>query len=119
MDEAATAGIPVDNYPAQPKRKRILLKWSVLASVVVLVYFMWQCGSGMKAGARLSDDAVRHFHSQIDSEAYGDIVRESDDAFQNSGNHDELIKFLAGVHSRLGLSRSSTRTNIFVNASTN
>jgi len=119
MDEAATAGIPVDNYPAQPKRKRVLLKSSLLAIVVVLAYFMWQCESGMKAGARLSDDAVRHFHSLIDSAAYGDIVGESDDAFQSSANHDEIIKFLAGVHSKLGLSRGSTRTNIFVNASTN
>jgi hypothetical protein len=111
--------IPLDNYPAQPKPKRVLLKWSLLATVLLLGYFMWQCGSGMKAGARLSDDAVRHFHSQLDSEAYGDIVRDSDDAFQNSENRDELVKFLAGVHSKLGASRGSTRTNIFVNASTN
>jgi hypothetical protein len=72
----------------------------------------------MSAGARLSDDAVRHFHSQLDSEAYGDILGESDEAFQNSGNRDEIIKFLTGVHSKLGLSRGFTRTNIFVNATT-
>jgi len=80
---------------------------------------MWQCGSGMKAGARLSDEAVRHFHSQLDSEAYGDIVRDSDVAFQNSENREELVKFLAGVHSNLGPSRGFNRTNIFVNANTN
>lgn len=77
---------------------------------------MW---SGVKAGARLSDDAVRHFHSQLDSEAYGDIVRNSDEAFQNSANGDEIVKFLAGVHSKLGLSRGFNRINIFVNATTN
>jgi hypothetical protein len=119
MEEAATAGIPLDNYPAQPKRKRVLLKWSLLATVLLLGYFMWQCESGMRAGARLSDDAVRQFHSQLDSEAYGDIVRDSDEAFQNSGNRDDIIKFLTGVHSKLGLSRGSNRANIFVNASTN
>jgi hypothetical protein len=73
----------------------------------------------MKVGARLSDEAVRHFHSQLDSEAYDDIVRDSDEAFQNSESRDELVKFLAGVHSKLGASRDFTRTNIFVNASTN
>jgi hypothetical protein len=73
----------------------------------------------MGAGARLSDEAVRHFHSQLDSEAYSDIVRESDEAFQNSDNRDELVKFLAGVHSKLGPSRDFTRTNILVNANTN
>jgi len=119
MEEAATTGTPLDNYSVQPRHKRVLLKWSLLATVLVLGYFMWQCGSGMRAGARLSDDAVRHFHSQLDSEAYGDIVRDSDEAFQNSGNRDEIIKFLAGVHSKLGPSRGFTRTNIFVNASTN
>jgi hypothetical protein len=119
MEEAATTGVPLDNYSVQPKHKRVLLKWSLLATVLVLGYFMWQCGSGMKAGARLSDDAVRHFHSQLDSGAYEDIVRDADEAFQNSGNRDEIIKFLAGVHSKLGPSRGFTRTNIFVNASTN
>jgi hypothetical protein len=119
MEEAGTTGTPLDNYPAQPKPRRVLLKWSLLATVLVLGYFMWQCGSGMRAGARLSDDSVRHFHSQLDSEAYGDIVRASDEAFQNSENSDEIIKFLAGVHSKLGPSRGSTRTSIFVNANTN
>lgn len=117
--EEASAGIPLGNYSAQPKPKRVLLKWSLLATALVLGYFMWQCGSGMKAGARLSDDAVRHFHSQLDSEAYGDIVRDSDEAFQNSANRDEIVKFLAGVHSKLGQSHGFNRTNIFVNASTN
>jgi Flp pilus assembly pilin Flp len=40
--------------------------------------------SGMSAGVRFSDDAVRRFHSQLDS-GHDDIVWESDDAFQNSG----------------------------------
>jgi hypothetical protein len=104
---------------AQPKRKWISVKWSLVAVVLLFGYFAWQCGSGMKAGARLSDEAVRHFHSQLDSEAYGDIVRDSDEAFQNSGNRDELVKFLAGVHSKLGPSRGFNSTNILVNANTN
>jgi hypothetical protein len=102
----------------KPERKRKLVKWSLAATAILLAYFMWQCGSAMSAGARLSDDAVRHFHSQLDSGAYGDILGESDEAFQNSGNRDEIINFLTGVHSKLGLSHGFTRTNIFVNATT-
>jgi hypothetical protein len=117
MGEAAATHL--DNDPAQPKPKRVPLKWSLLATVLVIGYFTWQCGSGMKAGARLSDEAVGHFHSQLDSEAYDDIVSDSDEAFQNSENHDELVKFLTGVHSKLGPSRGFTRTNILVNATTN
>ena len=119
MEESVTPQVPLDNYSAQTKRKHIPLKLSLLATVVVIGYFMWQCGSGMRAGARLSDDAVRHFHSQLDSEAYGDILRDSDEAFQNSANYDEITKFLAGVHSKLGPSRGFTRTNLSVNATTN
>jgi hypothetical protein len=119
MEEAAAPQTPVGNDPAQPRPKRVLLKWSLLATVLVLGYFMWQCGSGMNAGTRLSDDAVTHLHSQLDSGAYDDIVRDSEEAFQNSESRDELVKFLAGVHSKLGPSRGFTRTNIFVNANTN
>jgi len=68
---------------------------------------------------RGSDEAVRHFHSQLDSEKYDGIVSESDEAFQSSASRDDIVKFLAGVHSKLGSSRDFTRTNIFVNASTN
>jgi len=118
MEESATTGTPLDNDRAQPRHKLVLLKGSLLAIVLVLGYFMWQCASGMRAGARLSDDGVRRFHSQLDSEAYSDIVRDSDEAFQNSESRDELIQFLAGVHSKLGLSRGFTRANIMVNAGT-
>lgn len=80
---------------------------------------MWQCGAGMRAGTQLSDDAVRHFHSQLDSEAYSDILRESDEAFQKSASSDELTRFLAGVHSKLGSSRGFSRVGINVNATAN
>src|ERR1700693_5898269 len=76
---------------APAKRKSTKLKWTLVALGLFLFgYFAWQCGSGMRAGARLSDEAVRHFHAQLDSEAYDDIVRESDVAFQNSEPRDEL-----------------------------
>jgi hypothetical protein len=72
MEQAATNSVLADVQP-KPKRKRVLLKWSLVATGMLLAYFMWQCGSGMSAGAQLSDDAVRRFHSQLDSEAYGDM----------------------------------------------
>jgi hypothetical protein len=114
----APTKIPLNNYPPEPKRKRVLLKWSLVAAALVFGYFTWQCGSGLSAGARLSDDAVRQFHSQLDSGAYEDIIRDSDKAFQKSGSPEELLKFLTGVHSKLGTSQGFARTNVFVNAST-
>jgi hypothetical protein len=57
---------------------------------------------------------IRTQHSNFVSDIFG----ESDEAFQNSGNRDEIIKFLTGVHSKLGLSHGFTRTNVLVNATT-
>lgn len=109
---------PLENQPIKPQRKRILWKWSLLAAALLFGYFVWQCGSGMSAGARLSDSAVEHFHSQLDSGDYEAILQESDPAFQKADSHDELLKFLTAVHSKLGKSQHANRTNIFVNAST-
>lgn len=103
---------------APTKRKWISVKWTLVAIVLLFGYFAWQCGSAMSAGARFSDEAVRRFHSQLDSEKYIQILDESDEAFQNSASRDETLKFLSGVHSKLGASRSFTRTNIVVSATT-
>jgi hypothetical protein len=118
VEQALTSGVLVEAQP-KPKRKRTFLKWSLAATALLLTYFMWQFGSGFIAGARLSDDAVRLFHSQLDSGAYDEVLRESAWAFQNSESREELLKVLVGEHSKLGVWRSSTRTNIAVNVSTN
>src|SRR5579862_4651198 len=108
MEQPASTVAYPHSDPAQPKPQRILWKWSAIIVFVLFGYFAWQCGAGMHAGARLSDDAVRHFHSQLDSGAFGEILRESDEAFQNSASSDEITKFLAGVHSKLGSSKGFT-----------
>lgn len=120
MEEStAPVALPLGNNVTRPKPKRLLLKWSLALTALALAYLTWQCGSGMYAAARSSDQAVATFHSELDSQAYEKIVEEADPAFQNSGSHEKLIKFLAGVHSKLGTSRSSIRQSIFVNATTN
>jgi hypothetical protein len=80
---------------------------------------MWQCGSAVSAGGKLSDAGVEHFHSQLDSESFTEILTESDAAFQRSASRDEILKFLAGVHSKLGTSITYNRANVLVNATTN
>jgi hypothetical protein len=107
----------VQEGPKHHKRKWISAKGTLFATVLLVAYFTWQCGSGVNSAGRLSDEAVRHFHSQLDAQAYADIVEESDEALQKSRSHDEIIIFLLGVHSKLGSSRNFTRTNVFVNAS--
>jgi len=118
MEQDVAAEVRLDRSPAPPKRNRTLLKWSLAAAALVVGYFLWQFGSGMSAGLRFSDDAVRHFHSQLDSRLYDDILQESDQAFQSSDSPEEFSKFLAGVHSKLGRSIAFTRSSIFVTVGT-
>jgi hypothetical protein len=62
---------------------------------------------------------ARPFHSLLDSKNYEELLLESDEAFQRAESHEELLKFLAGVHSKLGASHDSTRTYIGVIFTTN
>ena len=118
MERGATSGFSQNNDAAERKRKWISLKWSLIAIVLMFGYFMWQFGSAMSAGARLSDDSVRRLHSQLDTGAYDDILRESDEAFQNSASREELLKFRTGIHSKLGTARVCSRQHMSVNSGT-
>ena len=119
MEQPTQSAVSGHGEPVTPKPPRILWKWSFVVVVLLFGYFTWQCGTGIRAGMQLSDGAVRHFHSQLDAEAYSDILRESDEAFQNSASSDEITKFLSGVHSKLGSSKGFTRAGINVNVTTN
>ncbi len=119
MDGASTIEGPLEGSPPPPKRSWISVKWTVVAILLVFGYFTWQCGSGMWAGANLSDAAVSHFHSELDSQAYDNIISEGSELFRTSDEHDELVKFLAGVHTRLGASHNIYRAGINVSATTN
>jgi len=118
VEETATENVLAAAEP-KPKRKLILWKWSLAATALLFSYFIWEFGSGMIAGAELSDAAVRRFHSLLDSKNYEELLLESDEAFQRAESHEELLKFLAGVHSKLGASHDSTRTYIGVIFTTN
>jgi hypothetical protein len=97
-------------------RKRVLWKWSIAITVVVLGFLMWQCGSALIAGRGLSNVAVQQFHAQLNEEQYQQIFADADDAFQRSANKEETINFLQSVHRKLGKAELASLTNITVQA---
>lgn len=102
---------------APQPRRRVLWKWSIVITVVVLGYLMWQCGSGLLAGRNLSNTAVQDFHDQLNDEHYQEIFADADDGFQQSGNKkEETIKFLQAVHRKLGNAQQAHLVNIMVQA---
>lgn len=92
MEQPAPTGVSLTSDSVQPRHQTIWWKWSLIIVLLLFGYFVWRRGSGMRAAALLSDDALRHFHSQLDSEAYADILRESDEACRNSANGDPIIE---------------------------
>jgi hypothetical protein len=80
---------------------------------------MWQCGSVLMSGKKLSDAAVQHFHQQLNAGQYEEIYNEADDGFRSGETHENIVKFLEAVHKKLGNSRDTDFVNIGVNATTN
>ncbi len=107
--------------PVETARRpiRVYWKWSFFITAVVLAFFMYQCGSGLLQGRRSSNEAVRQFHEQLNDGEYELICQEASAGFTQSTKHDELVKFLNGVHTKLGPAANESLLNISVNANTN
>jgi hypothetical protein len=97
---------------------RVLWKWSLVVAAVVLIFFMWHCGSAFLEGQKLADAAMRHFHQQLNTEAYEEIYRESDEGFRAVQSHEQLIKFLQAVHRKLGSASDGRQVNMRVEVNT-
>lgn len=111
---------PVPDFATTPvPRKRVLWKWSLALTAVVLTYFMWQCGLALMQGHAQADVAVEHFHQELNQEQFEQIYQDADEGFASSGKSEELVKFLEAVHRKLGDANTATFRNINVNATTN
>jgi hypothetical protein len=97
----------------------ILWKWSLVITALFVTYLMWECGSGLYQGSRLADGAIKHFHRELNDAEYEQICQEADPRFSSGNTHDELIKFLRGVHTKLGNETAGSLGNLQVSANTN
>ena len=53
------SSIPASDLGNPAPAKRVLWKWSAAATVLILAFLMWQCGSALLQGRKLADVAVR------------------------------------------------------------
>jgi hypothetical protein len=109
------SGEAPNRLPRQPK---VLWKWSLVLSALVMVVLAWQCGSALHQGHVLADSAVGEFHRRLNAGLYEEICREADEGLAGEARHAELVKFLEGVHNKLGDAGVSSQINMRVNAST-
>jgi hypothetical protein len=98
--------------------RRGLWKWSLAFTAVLLTFLLWQCGTALRQGRALADPAVQEFHEKLNAGQYDEIYRGADQGLAGEGRQDELVKFLEGVHTKLGDASVATQINIRVNATT-
>jgi hypothetical protein len=98
--------------------KRILWKWSLAIAAIVLLFLIWQVGSAVYSGPKLSDRSVQHFHDELNRGRYEEICREGDEGFHQGDRHDNLLHFLQLVHTKLGDFEGSKQINLDVKAGT-
>jgi hypothetical protein len=70
------------------------------------------------SGTSLGQPAVQAFHAKLNAGKHEEIYQEADAPFTGTGIHDELVKFLAAVHTKLADAGVTNQVNIFVNATT-
>jgi hypothetical protein len=117
INAPASATAPDTDFAAPP-RKRVLWKWSLGATVLVLSFLMWQCGSALYEGRNLAIAAVWEFHLRMNEGSFQKLCQDADESFTHPGDQD-TIKFLQAVHTKLGNAGASNLQNIRVNATPN
>jgi len=105
--------------PVPPPPKRRFPKWLIVLGVVLLLAVLWKCGSVFYAGRKLANAFVQDFHQKLNSGQYEEICNAADDGFTRSGKHEDLIKFFASVHTKLGNAGDHTLTNLRIDSNTN
>jgi hypothetical protein len=120
MDAQNSPPAPALSYqPKEPVVKiRVLWKWSFLFLLVLVVWGTWQCTSALRMGSRLAQPAVQQFHQQLDAGQYQAICNQAAEGFCASGADGEAVRFLKGVHEKLGHAGAAKGGPINVNAGT-
>jgi hypothetical protein len=102
--------------PGVAPKKRVLWKWSIGVTLVLIAILSWRCGSGLIQGRQLSASGVQRFHALLNSGQHEQIYGAASDAFRTAGSKQELIKFFQTVHRKLGDAGSSTLNSLNVTA---
>lgn len=97
---------------------KVLWKWSFFITAVVLAFFMWQCGSALRMASRLAEPAVQAFHRELDAAQYDAICGQAAEGFCANSAEGDTVRFLKGVHEKLGNTGPIQQGAINVNTNT-
>src|ERR1700754_722863 len=94
------------------QKKFVSWKWSLAATVILLVLAACFFRPLLRETLARTDRAVDRFHELLDLGDYESIYEEASDNARDPSRHGELIGLLNTVHGKLGGCISSTATHI-------
>jgi hypothetical protein len=121
-------GVPIETQISTPEisqslgptdvapKKRVLWKWSIAVTLVLIAILFWRCGTGLIEGRQLSANGVQQFHALLNTGQHEQIYDGASDAFRSGGSKQDLIKFFQSIHRKLGDAGSSTLNRLNVAA---
>ncbi len=118
LGSTSDAALNQDLSSSPRRTKRGLWNWSLALTAMSLIILAWRCGSALHQGRALADSAVGEFHEKLNAGQYEEIYRGADQELAIETKHEELIRFLERLHSKLGDAGVTTQMNIRVNATT-
>ena len=92
--------------------------WTLIPAVF-LACSLSSCIGTLIQSREESNQAVHHFHQELNDAQYDQICQEADSRFSQSDTHENLVKFLRGVHTKLGNTTAENLGNTNVSATTN
>ena len=100
-----------------PKRRvRVLWKWSLAITAVIVVYFGWRIGSGMISGETSANSAISNFHWLLNRGYFQDIIDDTDEGFRTGSTSEETVKFFSQLHNKLGAAGATSGCYMTVTA---
>lgn len=108
--ERAQPSGPPDVSP----KKRVLWKWSIAVTLVLITILFWRCGTVLMQGRELSANGVQRFHALLNSGQNEQIYDGASDAFRGGNSKEDLNKFFQSIHRKLGDAGSSTLNRLNV-----
>lgn len=107
---------PPSGPPDASPKKRVLWKWSIAVTVVLMTILLWRCATGLMQGRQLSANGVRQFHALLNSSENEQIYDGASDAFRGAGSKEDLIMCFHSIHTKLGDAGTSNLKNLNVTA---
>jgi hypothetical protein len=110
------------DFPAPPRLNRQGTKfpraitWLLIAGCIAAAFLLWEFGKVLYRGDKQANVAVQHFHQELNDSEYEQIYQEADAGFREASTHNDVIKLLQSVHTRLGNATASSVTRLDINS---